>query len=58
MCNKAILKMVEDSYKDFTKDEREVIGRQVNGCPPRSDEEQKLYERYRNGQRDIERHIG
>ena len=58
MGNKAILEMVEKSYQGFTPQEREVIGRQVNGMPPRSDKEQELYERYRNGQPDIERYIG
>ena len=58
MSNKAILEMVEKTYKGFTKEEREAIARQINGLKPQSDEERKLYERYRNGNPDIERHIG
>lgn len=48
MANKDILKMVEDSYKGFTKDERESIARQVSGRVPRNAEEQELYDRYRH----------
>jgi len=58
MGNKAILEMVENTYRGFSPKEREAITRQVNGLPAQSDEEQRLYERYRNGQPDIERHIG
>jgi len=47
MCNKAILEMVENSYKGFTSEEKEAIGRQVTGFPARSDEERRLYERYK-----------
>lgn len=48
MCNKVILEMVEKSYKGFTPQEREIIGRQVSGLPARSEEEQRLYEQYRH----------
>lgn len=48
MSNKAILKIVENSYKGFTPQEREIIGRQVSGLPARSEEEVRLYERYQH----------
>ena len=48
MSNKAILKMVEDTYKGFTREEREAIGRQVSGRVARSAEERELYDRYRH----------
>jgi len=50
MANKAMLKQIEDSYRGFTREEREAIARQVNGRNARNDEERALYERYRNHQ--------